>query len=77
MKTTIDSPDIATAIELLKSIPTEDQKWIVDKLRAIVVEYETEHQWEELLKKHPKPMLNMAKEALEAHKTKSTEPMKF
>ena len=69
------SPETLTAMELLESIPQAKRKYIVEQLRSLVVEEEIEEKWDRLLESYPEPMLRMAKQAIQQHKTGKSKPM--
>jgi len=62
------SPESLTAVEILESISTVHRNQALEILRGFVQEFRSEEKWEELLSKHPEPMIKMAKQALEEHR---------
>ena len=69
------SPETITAMELLESISPVKRKYIVEQLRSLVEEEGIEEKWDRLLETSPEPMLRMAKQAIQQHKSGKSKPM--
>ena len=62
------SPESLTAIEILESIGEVHRDQALQLLRDFAHELRSEKKWEDLYRKHPEPMIAMAKQALKEHK---------
>lgn len=77
MASETEAPAINTAAALLATLSRREQKIAVEKLREIVHAIDGDRRWDELLEKHPEPMLEMAAEAEKEIAAGRFEPMKF
>ena len=71
------SPEAVTALEMIETIAKEDRKYVLEKLRDIIADVDEEEKWDKLLREHPGPMREMAREALKEHRAGKTSPMEI
>ena len=72
-----ETPEINTAATMLATLPRHEQRIAVEKLREIVHEIDGNRRWDDLLEKHPEPLLEMAAEAEKEIAAGRFEAMKF
>ena len=77
MRTASYSKETKTIIRLFEHLPAIKRKKLLEKVQEITLEQESESKWEYLFESHPKPMIEMAKNALREHKNGRSKPMKL
>lgn len=77
MRTTIYSKETKTIIRLFEQLLSLKRKQLLEKIQEITLDQQSENKWESLLESHPKPMIEMAKNALREHKNGRSKPMKL
>jgi hypothetical protein len=77
MRATAYSKETQTIIQLFEQLTAVKRKQLLEKIQQLTLEQESESKWEQLLETHPKPMIDMAKNALREHKSGRSKPMKL
>lgn len=71
------SKETKTIIGLFEHLSETKRKHLLEKVQKLIIEQESENNWEYLFEKSPEPMINMAKNALLQHKSGQSKKLKL
>lgn len=67
----------ATAIKMIESLPEETQEYLVEKMRALIEEFQEDRKWKKLFGNKKGTLKKMARKAREASEAGEAEEMEF
>jgi len=69
------SPETVAAAEMLETLNPHNREIVVDQIRELISEKQSDEKWKTLLNEHPEPMLEMADKALKEHLAGKSKPL--